>query len=88
MLGSIFHHLHFVDDGPFAEIIDAADVAWQQAESLEAAAIKRTVLVKEWYRRTELLVLYRNKLVARGGIQARRPHIGIGRTIGVVAKFL
>lgn len=46
VLGGVCHHFGLVDDRPFFEIVDAADIGRQQAISLEAALSPRNVAKK------------------------------------------
>jgi hypothetical protein len=63
VLFGIPHHLSFVHDRPFMEIVNAPDIAGQQTEAFEPPAIKRAVFVEKRHRCAELLILNRNEFV-------------------------
>ncbi len=88
MLGGIRHHFGFVDHRPLAEIVNAADIARRKPEAVESSAVERAVLVEERHRGRELLVLNRGELVTRSSIEPRRPHVGAGGAIAIVAKLV
>ena len=82
----VLGHLRLVDHGPFAARSSTVRMSvGDQAEAIEAAAIEVAVLVEERRHRGDLVVLDRGQLVARGGIEPRRPVIRRTRRIAVMA---
>lgn len=89
MRGGVLRHFELVDDRPFGdEVVDRAQIGWREAEPVETAAIKFAVLVEEWRDGCDLVVLDRPDLLARGGIEARRPELGGAGCIAIVAMAL
>ena len=89
LFGGILRHFQLVDHRPLCrEVVDGAQVCRNEAEAIEAAPIEVAVFVEERRHRSDLVILDRSDLVARGGIEPRRPIIRRSRSIGIVAMAL